>query len=138
MITDIRDYFHQRIIEVDADLLAWESDLFGNNDQSKPRAEKYYNLIVGNNSPSRDGNSYWDNIEVSLEIYTGETTDLITAFNSLYEKAIAIKNAVVCMQNYNNLFSDIEVTLIEPQEQPTNDNSLLVRLEFIVRRNLIF
>jgi len=138
MITDIRDYFNNRIIEVDPDLLPWENDLFGNNDQSKPRAEKYYNLVVGGNSPSRDGNSYWDNLDVTLDIYSGETTDLINTFNSLYEKAIYIKNKVICMQNYSDLFNDIEVISIEPQEQPTNDNSLLVRLEFTVRRNLVF
>lgn len=135
MISDIRAYFDTQIKEVDADLTAWETDLFGNNDQSKPRAEKFYNLIIGNNNPVRDGNSHWDNYDVSLDIFTSESRDLINTFDAVYDKAIQIKNELINWKNYNNVLNDIEFTLAEPLEEETNDNLIKVRLNFIVRLN---
>jgi hypothetical protein len=123
---------------VDPDLLAYEKDLFGNNDISKPQAEKYYNLIIGVNNSSRDGNSHWDAIDTTLELYSPETTDLITAFDALYDKAIDVKNCIIDTKNYNQQFNDIELILMEPLEEVTNDNLIKVRLEFIIRRNFTF
>lgn len=138
MISDIRSYFSTQIALVDPDLIAWETDVFGNNDQSKPRAEKYYNLVIGNNTPERDGNSHWDNYDVTLDIYAPESTDIIGTFDALYNKAIQIKNELINWNNYNGVLNDIEFTLAEPLEEETNDNSLKVRLNFIVRFNYNF
>ena len=115
-----------------------EKDLFGNNDQSKPRAEKYYNLIIGVNNGERDGNSHWDNFDVSLDIYAPESSDIIGSFDAVYDKAIQIKNELINWNNYNGVLNDIEFTLAEPLEEETNDNSLKVRLNFIVRLNYNF
>jgi len=138
MISDIRAYFNEQVIMVDPDLLAYENDLFGNNDTTEPRAEKYYNLVIGVNTPSRDGNSHWDEINTQLTIHSEETTDLIGAFDALYDKAIDIKDCIIDTKNYNQRFNDIEFILLEPIEELTNDNSIKVRLEFIVRRNFTF
>jgi hypothetical protein len=138
MISDIRAYFDEQITMVDADLLAEDNDLFGNNDTSKPQAEKYYNLVIGVNNASRDGNSHWDAIDAALEIYSPETVDLVTAFDALYDKAIDIKNCIIDTKNYNQRFNDIELILMQPLEEVTNDNLIRIRLEFIVRRNFTF
>lgn len=139
MINDIRKYIDEQIKLVDSELIAWENDLFGNNDQSKPRAEKYYNLAIGNNSPTRDGNSFWDNIEITLDIYSGESRDLIGAFDALYDKALEIKNCIINPEYYlnNYRFNDIEVISMLPNEQLDNDNSLWIRIEFIIRKNYL-
>lgn len=139
MIADIRAYFDEQIKKVDPNLEPWKEDLFGNNDQSKPRAERYYNLAIGDNFNTRDGNSFWDNITVNLDLYSGEQRDLITAFDSLYDKAIDIKNCIINPEDYSDgfRFNDIEINSMIPQEQAENDNSLWIRLEFTVRKNFL-
>ena len=135
MISDIRSYIDTIILSVDPTMVAWEGDLFGNNDESKPRSEKYYNLIIGNNSPTRESNSFTDNIDISLDIFTYEQRDLIGMFDAVYDKAMDIKNQLTLAQNYNNIFNDIEFTLAEPIESDDNDNSIKIRLNFTVRLN---
>lgn len=143
MITDIRSYFDTQIKAVDPDLVAWESDLFGNNDQSEARADKYYNLFIGDLTPSRGGNYHRDVISVTLDIYSGEVRDLYTTFDSLYDKALDIKNCIIDTKNYNTqieagTWSDIEFTLATPIEEDSNDNSIRIRLEFNIIRNFYF
>ena len=135
MISDIRSYFDTWIKEVDPLVIPWETDLFGNNDQSKPRAEKYYNLVIGNNNPLRDGNSHWDNYNVTLDIFAAETRDVLSSFDAVYDKAIQIKNELINWKNYNDVLNDIEFTLAEPTEEESNDNVIKIRLNFIVRFN---
>ena len=135
MISTIRSYFDTQIKVVDPNINAWDEDLFGNNDQSKPRADKYYNLIVGTCTGSRDGNSDWEDYNIFLDIFSLENRDILTAFDAVYDKAIDIKNQLICRANYNNILNDIEFLNAEPLEDPTNDNSVKVRLNFIVRFN---
>lgn len=131
----IRTYFNDQITAIDPNLLAWDDDLFGNNDQSKPRADKYYNLIIGTCTGTRDGNSDWEEYDVLLDIFSLENRDILTVFDALYDKAIDIKNQLICRVNYNNILNDIEFLNAEPLEDPTNDNSVKVRLNFTVRFN---
>ena len=135
MISTIRSYFDTQIKVVDPNINAWDEDLFGNNDQSKPRADKYYNLIVGTCTGSRDGNSDWEDYNIFLDIFSLENRDILTAFDAVYDKAIDIKNQLICRANYNNILNDTEFLNAEPLEDPTNDNSVKVRLNFIVRFN---
>ena len=138
MISDIRAYFDARVKDIDPTLIAWEEDLFGNNDQSEVREDKYYNLVIGTNTPTRDGNSHWDNFSVLLDIYAQGERDFISAYDAAYDKAIQIKNCIIDWKNYDGVFNDIEFTLAEPIEDDTNDFSVKMRLNFIVRLNYNF
>ena len=135
MIAAIRSYFNTIIQIVDPTLIAWTDDLFGDNDESKPRSDKYYNLIVGTNNPNRDGNSHMDAFDIRLDIFAYEQRDMIKMFDTVYDKAMDIKNQIIFAQNYNDIFNDIEFTLAEPIEDDTNDNSIKIRLNFTVRVN---
>ena len=136
-VSTIRSDFDPQIKTVDPNIIAWDEDLFGNNDQTKPRADKYYNLIIGNCNGSRDGNSDWEEYDISVDIYSLEQRDILSAFDAVYDKAILVKNELICRVNYNNILNDIEFLNAEPLEDPTNDNSVKVRLNFIVRFNYI-
>jgi len=133
MITNIRTYFNDRVIECDPDLTAWSDDVFGNNNETKSRAERFYNLIIGNTASFRNGTDHGNDVNVVLELFTSQARDKIAEFDALYDKALMIKNTLIFKQNYNNIFTDIEAGNIEPIEEDGNDNAFKIRLEFIIR-----
>ncbi len=139
-ITDLRTYFNTQILAVDPDLLPWTEDVFGNNDESKPQAEKYYNLVFGDNTPNREDNNYWDEINVSLDLYGLSGVDYIKTFDNLYDLAINVKNEIIDPVHYGQLdvFNDILANQITPIEDQTNDNAMKMRLNFTVRINYKF
>lgn len=139
MISSIRSYFDARVKAVDSTLNAWDKDLFGNNDLTKNQAYKYYNLIIGVMNSDRDGNGINDSFNIALEIYVSTKRDILSSFDELYDKALLIRNEVIDPKNINNAnFSDILNVLIEPLEEETNDNTLKMRLEFILRKDCRF
>ena len=138
MITQIRSYFASQVKTVDSALNAWNKDLFGNNDLTKNQADKYYNLIIGVLSSERDGNGIIDSFNITLDIYVSSKRDIISAFDELYTKAIAIRNEIIDPQNINANFSDILNNSIEPLEEESNDNTIKMRLEFILRKDCRF
>lgn len=135
MISTLRSYFDTQVKAVDPDVEAWSDDLFGNNDLNKPQSDKYYNLIIGKCLGDRDGNSNWEAYDVSLDIFSLEARDRMTVFDAVYEKAILIKNTLICRLTYVNILNDIEFIDAEPIEDEDNDNSVKIRLNFIVRFN---
>lgn len=138
MIAQIRSYFDSQVKKVDSALNAWNKDLFGNNDLTKNQADKYYNLIIGVLSSERDGNGIIDSFNITLDIYVSSKRDIISAFDELYTKAIAIRNEIIDPQNINANFSDILNNSIEPLEEESNDNTIKMRLEFILRKDCRF
>lgn len=139
-ISNIRDYFNTQILKIDADLLPWQDDVFGNNDESKPQSSKYYNLIVGDNIPDREDNTFWDEIDLTLDLYTLMSTDYVTSFDTIYDFAINVKNELINPLNYGDLsvFNDILVNQISPIEDENNDNAMKISLNFTVRINYNF
>ena len=139
-ITNIRTYFNTQILTVDSTLLPWEDDVFGNNDESKPQAEKYYNLVIGDNIPSREDNNYWDAFDVTLDLYALLSTDYTLSFDTMYDIAINIKNELINPVNYGSLsvFNDIIVNQMIPIEDVDNDNAMKISLNFTVRINYNF
>ncbi len=137
MINDIRQYFKEQIAEVDADLLGWDKDLFGNNDLNASQADRYYNLIIESASFERDSGSFIEVVPVSLDIYASKCRDMIKTFDDLYDKALDIKNNIIFTQNFMGVFrfNDIEAISCEPIEEQSNDNAFKMRLNFIVRKN---
>lgn len=138
-ISDLRTYFDTQILKIDSTLSPWQEDVFGNNDESKPQAEKYYNLTFGNNIPSREDNNYWDECIIILDLYTLLSTDYISSFDNAYDLAINVKNEIINPINYNAFaFNDITADLIEPIEDVNNDNAMKISLNFTVRINYNF
>lgn len=138
MITAIRNFFDLKIKEIDADLNAWEKDLFGNNDLNKAQADKYYNLIIGTTNIEKDGQGLFIQTNVVLEIYSSFKRDLVTNFDSLYDKAYQVMDNIVHPASYNGTFTDVTSSSIEPIEENTNDNSIKMRIQFLVRKDCRF
>lgn len=139
-ISSIRTYFNDQIIKIDPNVLPWEEDVFGNNDESKPQVEKYYNLVFSDDIPVREDNNFWDAINITLDLYSLLSTDYISGFDSAYDLAINVKNEIINPLNYGslNVFNDIIATQISPIEDETNDNAMKMRLNFTVRINYSF
>jgi len=134
MIAEIRQYFKERVVEVDTLIKELETDLFGNNDESLPQADKYYNLILGAITSTRNGNSHSDTMSVQLDIYGNAKRDTYSAFADLYEKAWEVKKQVICpLHLYGTIISDIESTGLEPIELIGNDKAIKIRISFNVR-----
>jgi len=139
-ISSIRTYFNTQILKIDSTLLPWEEDVFGNNDESKPQAEKYYNLVFLDNLPNREDNNYWDEITVSLDLYALMGNNYTLSFDTLYDLAINVKNEIINPINYGDLlvFNDILANQMTPIEDETNDNAMKVQLKFTIRINYNF
>ena len=137
-IGSIRTYFDARVKEVDANLNAWNKDLFGNNDLNKAQAEKYYNLAIGPAVTSNDGNGFSNSFPITLDIYFSYKRDLVDNFDALYDKALAIQLYCFHPSKYTGTFSEISSSGITPIEEETNDNTIKMRLEFTVRKDCQF
>lgn len=139
-ITDIRTYFNTQVLALDPNLIPWQEDVFGNNDESKPQAEKFYNLIIGSNIPEREDNTFWDEFDITLELYALMSTDYTGSFDTIYDLAINVKNEIINPINYGSLdvFNDIIANEITPIEDSTNDNAMKMSLNFTVRINYSF
>jgi len=136
-LNDIRTYFNTQIVEIIPNILPWEEDVFGNNDESKPQAEKFYNLVIGDNTPVREDNTFWDTFAITLDLYTLMDRDYITSFDDAYDQAVNVKNEIIFPPNYNGviILNDITCTNMSPIEDSTNDNAMKISLNFIVRLN---
>lgn len=137
MINTIRSYFLARVQEADPNLIDYRTDVFGNNDPEGYETRKYFNLSIGNCVPSRVDTSYIDNFTVTLDVFTSQARDIYGDFESLYCKALKIKDFSLNPITINSEadISDITCELIEPIEDATNDNSFKIRLNFNVTRN---
>jgi len=140
-IRGIRDYFDTQIKEIDSDIQEWSKDVFGNNDITKPIADKYYNLTIGPTSLSRTGNAFTDSFDITLTLFSSSKRDIQTEFDNLYDKSINIRNNIIC--NISVVastvgFSDIEGLSITPSEEDTNDNVLRFDMEFTARLDFKF
>lgn len=140
-VKDIRSYFDQQIVEIDSDIRPWRRDVFNNNPVNKSQAQKFYNLIIGPSTPTRSGNGIWDNFEVKLVLYDTSKRDIQTTYDDLYDKAISIRNNIICYIDVyfdTPKFIDIEPTGITPLEEESNDNTIKVELDFTIRQGFEF
>lgn len=141
-VKEIRDYFNQQIIEVDAEIKPWQRDVFGNNDVSKPQAQNFYNLVIGASVAVRTGNGVYDEYEVTLIIWDTSKRDVLNAFDTLYDKSLQIRNNIICAidvyKDGQNTFVDIEPLTITPSEELTNDNTIKIEMAFTVRKGFEF
>lgn len=140
-IRDIRDYIDTQIKKVDANILEYKRDLFGNNDVTKNQAQKFYNLVIGPTTLVRSGSGFTDNFPITLSIWESSKRNISGSFDTLYDKAIDIRNNIICPLDIATSsvgFSDIEALDIEPSEESTNDNTIKMELSFIARVDFKF
>lgn len=139
MISDIRLYVDAAVKSVDSTLEPFNKDLFGNNEVTKTQAVNNYNLILGTLEHEKDANGFSQVIPCELDIYAKSVRDVITSYDSLYEKAIEISHCLVEPSSiYAAQFTDLEFLTIEPIEESTNDNAIKMRLSFNIRKDSIF
>lgn len=133
IISDLRNYFDLQVKAIDPDIEGFKDDVFGNNDNYKNKADKYYNLSIGDLNSTKDGNGLDDVFSLTLDVFTSSKTKVQNSFDTLYEKAILIRDKVVCPKNYNGIFSDVICDSITPEEELTNDKYIKMRLQLQVR-----
>lgn len=138
MISEIRDFFDDKIKEIDPQLNAWSKDLFGNNDLNKAQADKFYNLIIGTTNIEKDGDGLFLSVSIQLDIYSSSKRDMVAIFDELYDKAYQIMDNIVHPKSYQGIFSDVSGSSIEPIEENTNDNSIKMRIQFSLRKDCRF
>lgn len=134
MISGIRAFVDNAVKSVDPTLEPFSSDVFGNNDVTKTQAVNNYNLIFGTLDHDYDGNGFNQVVPCTLDIYAKSVRDIVSSFDSLYEKAISISHCLIDPVAINSQdFSVLTMQSIEPIEETTNDNAIKMRLSFIVR-----
>ena len=141
MIADIRTYFRTQINEIDATIQEWTRDVFGNNDVNKSQAQRFYNLVVGPITATRSGNSFTDEFEITLVLWSTSKRDIQDSFDSLYDKARLIRDNIICNISVVQStvgFSDIQCLSITPSEEPSNDNTVRMEVLFTARVDFKF
>ena len=140
MISDIRQYFDTQIKLVDAEIEAFDLDVFGDNEPDSAWPEKYYNLVVGQTTIAYEGNHVFKALPIRVDLYGRRGRDVIGLFDEIYEKALQIADCVIepiAMKN-QSVFDDIEATLVAPVALDTDDQNVKIEISFIVQVRTIF
>ena len=137
MVNEIRQYFQDRINEIDENLLPYELDLFGNNPLSKNQAMKNYNLIISETTPDITGGFNLDNITVNLDLYSTKGANIYEDYAAIYDFAVTVKNQLINPSFWDAdkyCFNTLVCNSILPLEEDSNDNAFKVRLNFTIGR----
>lgn len=139
MIADIRQYFDLAVKLVDPDI-KFQDDPFGLDDISDNIADSFYKLYFGATSMSVNGNFYREEMPATLEVYAGRKRDKTLSFDTVYSKALRIKNEVICPIRVKNsdYFTDIFAISATPEPLPNNENTIKIIIEFLIQRDITF
>lgn len=138
-ISDVRSYFDARILECDADL-SFLDDAFGDDDIGAAYPEKFYKLWFEDVTSELGDNAYLDSIPVVVELYEPRARDVTASFDTLLDKALDIKNNIMSPTNVKTqtAFTDIEPQGVEIVQVDTDDKTMRMRLNFIIRYDFCY
>lgn len=138
-IANTRAYFDARILECDSNL-SFLDDPYGDDSISSAYPDKFYKLWFGDLDSEVIDNSYVDKIPLTIEIYEPRARDVTTSFDTLLDKAIDIKNNIMSPTKVKNqtVFTDIEPRGVEIIQIDTDDKTMVMRLNFIIRYDFCY
>jgi hypothetical protein len=139
MITDTRTYIKARIASVSRDYKEID-DPIGDDDLSRAQLDTRYKILFADLGANYTGNSYFDEVPFSVELYKKAGKEVTAQFDSIYETAILIKNAIINPFQVKNQegFTDIIVSSIVPESLQTNDKTFKVTINLTVRHDFTF
>lgn len=138
MISSIRDYIKLRIRCVNPDYQEID-DPIGDDDLATPRLDKKYKIIFGNLSGVTVGSSFSDDIPVTIEVYSKSDRRVIASYDSLYEIAIHVRNAIIePIEAKNQEFTDVISSSIAIEALNTNDKTFKAIIGLSFRRDFNF
>ena len=135
-ISSVRTYIQTRIAAVDATLLENDRDPFNVEDVTTSESDKFYKLVIGEAEQTNTaGNAYGLEVQMNLIIYARPDRDEITTYDSLYDKAIDVRESILAPCEVKNQadFSDIIGANILPGVEESNDQLFRMDLQFTVR-----
>jgi len=133
MINEIRDYFKAQIRSVDSDL-RFDGFIFNNESISTNNIDKAYKLVIGTTTPRLIDVAIEAVTNVDVLIYKISGTNREHDFNEIYCKALAIYSKIVNQENINqdDFIKTIQSQGISPEAIDSDDNSVRMRLSFLV------
>jgi hypothetical protein len=139
MIASLRAYFKGRIANVDAAYKQID-DPVGNDDIARIDVDCRYKIIFGQNSPEYTGNSYVEQIPVTIELYSSSKQSQIDAHDALYTLGINVKNAIISPGQIKTQvpFNDALIQSISIEALNTNDKTFKCTLLLTIRVDFTF
>ena len=135
-IVAARAYIAGRIALVDSTITEITTDPLAIDPIASPYPERFYKLVFGDCIQTNTaGNAYGLEIQTNLIIYAAGHRDELTTYDTLYAKAISIRNEILnpCEVKSQPNFSDIVGVSITPGSEDTDDKLYRMDLEFILR-----
>ena len=134
IIKEIRDLFKARIYECSPGL-RYDDQIFDTENISYNAIDRTYKLVVGDSSITRLNSSYQAVTNVTVSIFRSLSLKKEDDFSDLYETAFEIAGNLVDQEklDQSGFIKLITNTLITPEVIDIDDNSLRVKLEFIVQ-----
>lgn len=139
MIRAIRQYFIERVKEVDSSYQIID-DPIGDDDLSRVNLACKFKVFFGTNSPQYTGNSYIEQIPVTIEIYSKTNPSQNDAFDLLYEMGLKVKNEIIGPQQVKTQlpFNDALVQSLNVSSLNTNDKTFRCTIELTIRVDFTF
>lgn len=139
MIAETRLYLISKIAEVDSYLIMLD-DPIGDDDLSRIDIDCKYKIFFGSNQGEYTGNSYVEQIPVSIEVYLAFGESRVEAFDILYKKAIDIKNCIISPMSVktNDDFNDIIFNSMSVEPLQTNDKTFKATINLTIRIDFNF
>lgn len=137
-ISFVRNYVNDQVIAVDPNLSAFEKDVFGNNDVTTIEARKNYNLIITNFEMVTEAQYFTRIYNCQLDVWSAKGSGVLADYNTLVDTVEAIQENLINTANYvgQGCIYRVEPLAYAAIEEPTNDNTFKVRLEFDIYTQL--
>jgi hypothetical protein len=134
MIKEIRQYFIDAIKSIDNDFKE-HKDGFNFENIPSSKLDKGFFIQIGNMSSTRADKISDDNLTVTVKLFFKGYNDPQSAIDSGYDKAIQVRLKAGGFENIGNdaAVCDVTPTSITPEPLDTNDNVVIINIEFNVR-----
>ena len=139
MIGQLRQYFIGRVKEVDSSYQIID-DPIGDDDLARVNLDCKFKVIFGQNSPEYTGNSYTEQIPVTIELYSKANPSQNAAFDALYTMGIKVKNEIIGPNQVKNQlpFNDALVQSLNVLSLNTNDKTFRCTIDLTIRVDFTF
>jgi hypothetical protein len=133
MISEVRNFLHDRIREVDKDL-TYDGLVFEGDRISANNIDSAYKLVLGSSDIARLDVVNEVQMSVDVIIYKASGTKRLEDFDNLYCKAIEISaqlsDQTTILQS--DFIKSVQVDNINPEQVPDDENSSSMRISLIV------
>lgn len=133
MISEVRSFIRSRVLEEDSAFKEWKDGFNSENIPSSILNKSYHVLISNPSNIVTENCLVDDNISAEVKLYFKGGKNIQDALDNAMETAYNIKLRSSNPSNYTDVIKYVSVDSVIPDPLPTNDNSILITLNYTLR-----